>query len=121
MHRRIRGIVGDTEKIDQELKGINFELTLEQSQKLVNLICRYKRWPVYKVIYSNRCTKRVFATCDSSKKEIVIHNMPETVQLLLHEITHIKEDGHTEKFQKLELKLIKLYKNKFMDKILKVK
>lgn len=114
IHKRIREIIGDPVEVKKELKGVNFRLTLEQAQLLVNLICKYKRWPIYKVKYTNRKCKRLYAYCDIEKKTITVHNIPETVQLILHEVTHIKIEEHDEKFKRMQLKLIKLYKERFL-------
>jgi hypothetical protein len=116
-HRRIIEIVGDAPEIFEELKGINYRLTNIQAQKLLTLICLYKRWPKYIVKHTNRKTTSIYAHCISGdKKTITIHNVP-TVQLLLHEATHIKYDDHDDKFKKAQVRLIRLYKNKFLKSI----
>lgn len=117
VHKRIRNIVGDPDEIKDALKGINHKLTQEQAQNLVTLICKHKKWPLYKVKFSNRKTKRLYAYCDTEKKLIVIHNIPETVQLIIHETTHIKYDEHNTSFKRMQLRLIKLYKDKFLNLI----
>lgn len=115
-HRRIIEIVGDAPEIFEELKGVNYKLTNIQAQKLLKLICNYKRWPQYTVIHTSRKTTSIYAHCVSGNKTITIHNIP-TVQLLLHEATHIKHDDHDDKFKKTQLHLISLYKNKFLKSI----
>lgn len=119
IHKKIVCYVGDPPEIKDVLKDINYRLNLDEAQQLVRLICRYKRWPIYKVIYTERKTKTVAGTCWIDKKEITIHKTFRNVQTIIHEITHHKTVSHDDLFKKTQLQLIKLFKTKFKQMIFK--
>lgn len=117
--KKIQCFVGESPNIKHELSGFNYRLSLEEAQQLINLICQHKRWPVYKVIYTERMTKHTAGTCWMDGKEITIHKPFRNVQTVIHEITHHKSENHDAVFKRTQLSLINLFKTKFKQQMFK--
>lgn len=113
IHKKVHSYVGDNVDVIDELNGINYKLTEEQAQLLINLICEHKQWPTYSVVYSNRKTKLIAGTCCPDEKTVKIYKNFRNVHTLIHEITHHISMDHNMLFKKTQLSLIKLFKTKF--------
>lgn len=117
--RKIHCFMGDPPNIKELLNGINYRLSLNEAQKLIQLICQYKQWPVYNVTYTEKKTKNIAGTCWMEGKEITIHKPFRNVQTVIHEISHHKSEKHDVVFKRTQESLINLFKTTFKQQIFK--
>jgi len=97
----------------------SIHITHTNAVKLANLVAKEMNWPVYRIKYTHRDTKRIKARVWPHSQRMIVNKNGENVCTILHELAHHQSFHHDTIFKLTHVKLLNLWAKKWETKFTK--